>query len=211
MRTAQRNRAATHGIDDDAHAFVSGATVSRDAKSGTERRPQRFHRLSTLRCDRQTAEALQPTHHTDWRMTMRLPTKNSRRRACCGSTPALRRPRCGGAALAIAGAQQRRCRARSSRCSIAAGIAARWIGPALRASLPARSSVVRSRVARYNDGYYAYGAAPGYGLLRLWCGSRILRARSTGYSLPAAPQYGSCTGDRDRRQRATQAGPAGST
>ena len=67
----------------------------------------------------------------------------------------------------------------------------RWIGPA--AGFAAGAIIGGAAASRYyDDGYYAYGAAPGYdygaapgygGRLEPW--------------QRATPQYGSCTGDRD--------------
>ena len=58
----------------------------------------------------------------------------------------------------------------------------RWIGPA--AAGFAAGAIVGGALAPryYNDGYYAYGAAPGY---------------ASSYGVRRSPQYGSCTGDRE--------------
>ncbi|MPZ36739.1 MAG: hypothetical protein GEU95_01530 [Rhizobiales bacterium] len=77
----------------------------------------------------------------------------------------------------------------------------RWIGPA--AAGLAAGAIIGGAIAasQYNDGYYAYGAAPGY----------AYAAAPGYYSYGAAPygggyyssntrlspQWGSCTGDRD--------------
>ena len=65
----------------------------------------------------------------------------------------------------------------------------RWIGPAIGglAAGVAIGALTAPRYGYYDDGYYAYGAAPGYVAPRYRYGGR--------QRFPA-PQYGSCTGDR---------------
>ena len=64
----------------------------------------------------------------------------------------------------------------------------RWIGPAIGgvAAGVAIGALTAPRYRYYDDGYYAYGAAPGYVAPRYRYRQRF-----------PAPQYGSCTGDRD--------------
>jgi len=76
----------------------------------------------------------------------------------------------------------------------------RWIGPA--AGLAAGAIVAGALASRYyDDGYYAYGAAPGYvepGYYAYGAAPGYYAGRA--YSSPRvrlSPQYGSCTGDRD--------------
>jgi hypothetical protein len=68
----------------------------------------------------------------------------------------------------------------------------RWIGPA--AAGLAAGAIIGGAIAssQYNDGYYAYGAAPGYN----GYAAAPYRGGYYGYR-GRSPQYGSCTGDRD--------------
>jgi hypothetical protein len=65
----------------------------------------------------------------------------------------------------------------------------RWIGPAIGgiAAGVAIGALAAPRYGYYDDGYYAYGAAPGY---------VAPRYRYRGGAAYSSPQYGSCTGDR---------------
>jgi hypothetical protein len=75
-----------------------------------------------------------------------------------------------------------------------------WIGPAA-AGLAAGAIVGGVLASQYNDGYYAYGAAPAggyyaYGAAQPFYGAPAYRYR---YNSPVrlSPQWGSCTGDRE--------------
>ena len=75
----------------------------------------------------------------------------------------------------------------------------RWIGPAA-AGVVAGAIIGGALSSQYNDGYYAYGAAPADGYYAY--------GAAPGYAAPgygygyrsgvrSSPQYGSCTGDRE--------------
>jgi hypothetical protein len=77
----------------------------------------------------------------------------------------------------------------------------RWIGPAA-AGLAAGAIIGGALSSRYyNDGYYAYGAAPyGDGYYAYGAAPGYYAAPRYGYSgygVRRSPQYGSCTGDRE--------------
>lgn len=76
----------------------------------------------------------------------------------------------------------------------------RWIGPA--AAGLAAGAIIGGAIAasQYNDGYYAYGAAPGYGAAPYNSGYYAYGAAAPGYyssNTRTSPQWGSCTGDRE--------------
>jgi hypothetical protein len=75
----------------------------------------------------------------------------------------------------------------------------RWIGPA--AAGLAAGALIGGAIAasQYNDGYYAYGAAPRYGAARYNSGYYAYGAAPGYYSsnTRTSPQWGSCTGDRE--------------
>jgi len=73
----------------------------------------------------------------------------------------------------------------------------RWIGPAA-AGLAAGAIIGGALSSQYNDGYYAYGAAPdGYYAYGAAPGYDTAPRYRYGSSVQTSPQYGSCTGDRD--------------
>ena len=66
----------------------------------------------------------------------------------------------------------------------------RWVGPAA-AGLAAGAIIGGALASQYNDGYYAYGAAPGYYAAPGYAYGADLRFRSS-------PHYGGgCSGDED--------------
>jgi hypothetical protein len=73
-----------------------------------------------------------------------------------------------------------------------------WVGPA--AAGLAAGAIIGGAIAssQYNDGYYAYGAAPGgyyaYGSAPGYYGGNAYGYRGR---VRTSPQYGSCTGDRE--------------
>jgi hypothetical protein len=77
----------------------------------------------------------------------------------------------------------------------------RWIGPA--AAGFAAGAIIGGALAPryYNDGYYAYGAAPyGDGYYAYGAAPGYVAAPRYGYGgygVRRSPQYGSCTGDRE--------------
>jgi hypothetical protein len=75
----------------------------------------------------------------------------------------------------------------------------RWIGPAA-AGFAAGAIIGGALSSQYNDGYYAYGAAPdgyyAYGAAPGYYGAPAYSYRA-GPRVRSSPQYGSCTGDRE--------------
>jgi hypothetical protein len=74
----------------------------------------------------------------------------------------------------------------------------RWIGPAA-AGLAAGAIIGGALSSQYNDGYYAYGAAPADGYYAYGAAPGYYAAPRYRYgsSIRTSPQYGSCTGDRE--------------
>lgn len=73
----------------------------------------------------------------------------------------------------------------------------RWVGPAA-AGAVAGAIIGGALASQYNDGYYAYGAAPG-GYYAYGAAPGYYAAPRDSYSssIRTSPQYGSCSGDRD--------------
>lgn len=75
----------------------------------------------------------------------------------------------------------------------------RWIGPA--AAGIAAGAIIGGAIAssQYNDGYYAYGAAPvdAYAAYGAAPGYYAAPRYGVGSPVRLSPQWGSCTGDRD--------------
>jgi hypothetical protein len=77
----------------------------------------------------------------------------------------------------------------------------RWIGPA--AAGIAAGAIIGGAIAssQYNDGYYAYGAAPVDGYSAYGAAPGYYAAPGYAYGagprVRSSPQYGSCTGDRE--------------
>ena len=74
----------------------------------------------------------------------------------------------------------------------------RWIGPAA-AGLAAGAIIRGALASQYNDGYYAYGAAPADGYYAYGAAPGYYAAPRYRYgsSVRLSPQWGSCTGDRE--------------
>jgi len=143
-----------------AHVFVSVAVVPHVAKSGTDSARSGFFRIDTAVHRRQRGCPRKSTMLiTNWRMTMRLPTRTLAAALVAAAIPVY----AGSAAAAplsqslslnsadVGNVEQVQYR-RWNR--------GRWIGPA--AAGFAAGAIIGGALAPryYNDGYYAYGAAP---------------------------------------------------